>query len=297
MSTVEEITAAIAQLSPEQVGRIRAWLNERAEAEWDRQIEQDERVGKLNALAERALAEHQRFERPVFKSDNPWLRLPARPPFVLREDEQSVQAFNLGASPDHQLQVTEFLPEPFVGDPASPVLLLSNNPGYSKHSTYRKQPEFMTRIRDCIRLKKTTCPFYYLAPDCHSRWWRQKLKCLLQRFGDDVVAKSVCNVVFFPYVSKRFGARHCKLPSQKFSFRIVSEAMERGAVIVVMRKGQLKHWNTNVPGLGGYDKLILLRNPRMPAVSPKNCDTRDYEKVVAAIEAAEMKRRNATTDS
>ena len=205
-------------------------------------------------------------------SDNPWLCLPARPPFVLPEDEQAVHEFNAGAREDYRLQIAHFLPEPFVGDPASPVLLLSNNPGFSKHSAYRKQPEFMTRIRDCISLKKTTCPFFYLAPDYPSRWWRQKLKCLLQRFGDDVVARSVCNVVFFPYVSKKFGHRHCKLPSQEFSFRIVSEAIEGGAVIVLMRKGQLKHWKNNVPGLGDYDKLILLRNPQMPAVSPKNCD-------------------------
>jgi hypothetical protein len=59
MNTVEEITAAIAALPPEQVAQIRAWLNERAEAEWDAQIEQDERAGRLTALAERALADHK----------------------------------------------------------------------------------------------------------------------------------------------------------------------------------------------------------------------------------------------
>ena len=59
MNTVEAITTAIAGLPPEQVAQIRAWLNERAEAEWDAQIEQDERAGRLDALAERALAEHQ----------------------------------------------------------------------------------------------------------------------------------------------------------------------------------------------------------------------------------------------
>lgn len=59
MTTVEAITSAIAELPPEQVAQIRAWLNERAEAEWDAQIEQDERAGRLNALADRALAEHR----------------------------------------------------------------------------------------------------------------------------------------------------------------------------------------------------------------------------------------------
>ena len=59
MKTVEEITTAIAELPPEQVAQIREWLNERAEAEWDAQIQEDERAGRLNALAERALAEHR----------------------------------------------------------------------------------------------------------------------------------------------------------------------------------------------------------------------------------------------
>lgn len=59
MTTVAAITDAIAELPPEQVAQIRAWLDERAEAEWDAQIEQDENAGRLDALAERALAEHR----------------------------------------------------------------------------------------------------------------------------------------------------------------------------------------------------------------------------------------------
>jgi hypothetical protein len=59
MSTVDAITTAIAELPPEQVEQIRVWLNERAEADWEAQIEQDERAGRLNALAEHALAEHR----------------------------------------------------------------------------------------------------------------------------------------------------------------------------------------------------------------------------------------------
>jgi hypothetical protein len=59
MTTVETITAAIAQLPPEQIAKIRLWLDERAEAEWDAQIEQNEKDGKLDSLAQRALAEHR----------------------------------------------------------------------------------------------------------------------------------------------------------------------------------------------------------------------------------------------
>jgi len=59
MSTVEEITAAIARLPEDQVGLIRAWLEDRAERRWDEQIEQDERAGRPDALIDRALEEHR----------------------------------------------------------------------------------------------------------------------------------------------------------------------------------------------------------------------------------------------
>ena len=59
MNTIEAITTAIAQLPPEQVAQIRAWLIEYEERQWDEQIAQDEREGRLDALANRALAEHR----------------------------------------------------------------------------------------------------------------------------------------------------------------------------------------------------------------------------------------------
>lgn len=66
MTSVEAITAAIAALPPEQVAQVRAWLDEWAEAAWDAQIEKDEGAGRLDALADRALAEYRagRTRRP-----------------------------------------------------------------------------------------------------------------------------------------------------------------------------------------------------------------------------------------
>ncbi len=57
MSTVESITHAISELPSDQVEQIRHWLNERAEAEWDAQIEADERAGRLDEMADKALTE------------------------------------------------------------------------------------------------------------------------------------------------------------------------------------------------------------------------------------------------
>ena len=59
MSALEMITQAITELPPEEIEQIRAWLNERAEAAWDMQIEADIRAGRLDELADRALREHR----------------------------------------------------------------------------------------------------------------------------------------------------------------------------------------------------------------------------------------------
>jgi hypothetical protein len=173
----------------------------------------------------------------VFMHDNPWQRLPVRPPFVLPDDEAMVHEFNRPASENLRLAIDELLPEPFVGDPTTPVVLLSNNPGIGKRSHLKLDPGFRSRVRDGIHLKESPYPFYYLDPKyCETgRWWTQKLKCLLQNFGNEIVARSICNIVYFPYPSKRFGHARCELPSQQYTFGLVRESVERGAIIVLMR--------------------------------------------------------------
>lgn len=58
MSTVEEITAAIEQLSTDEVALIRAWFMEFNDRLWDEQIERDEQAGRFDTLIDKALDEH-----------------------------------------------------------------------------------------------------------------------------------------------------------------------------------------------------------------------------------------------
>jgi hypothetical protein len=55
MSTVEEIEAAIQQLSPDEMAAFRAWYAEFDAAAWDRQIAEDEAAGRLDWLINEAL--------------------------------------------------------------------------------------------------------------------------------------------------------------------------------------------------------------------------------------------------
>ena len=59
MRTVQEIEQAVAQLSKDQLAEFRAWYEQFNADAWDRQIEEDIAAGKLDALADAAIADHQ----------------------------------------------------------------------------------------------------------------------------------------------------------------------------------------------------------------------------------------------
>jgi hypothetical protein len=59
MSTVEQIEAAILKLSSQELSQLVDWVLDLDEQCWDEQIEQDITAGKLDFLAQEALAEFE----------------------------------------------------------------------------------------------------------------------------------------------------------------------------------------------------------------------------------------------
>lgn len=59
MVTVESIEYAVKQLSPAELAKFRRWFAQFDADAWDAQIEADAAAGKLDALAEEALAEYR----------------------------------------------------------------------------------------------------------------------------------------------------------------------------------------------------------------------------------------------
>jgi len=58
MGKLEQIEDAIKALSAAELQKLRAWFADFDAVNWDRQLEQDVANGRLEALAQRALAEH-----------------------------------------------------------------------------------------------------------------------------------------------------------------------------------------------------------------------------------------------
>jgi hypothetical protein len=69
MSTVEEIEAAIEHLPRDQFFRLLSWIRSKFENEWDRQIEEDVKEGRLDQFAREALAEYHAGQTKPFPAD------------------------------------------------------------------------------------------------------------------------------------------------------------------------------------------------------------------------------------
>jgi hypothetical protein len=59
MPTVEQIEAEILKLSPQELSQLADWILDLDEQRWDEQIEKDIVAGKLDFLAQEALAEFE----------------------------------------------------------------------------------------------------------------------------------------------------------------------------------------------------------------------------------------------
>jgi hypothetical protein len=81
------------------------------------------------------------------------------------------------------------------------------------------------------------------------------------------VARGVLCAEYFPYHSKSF-KKGALLPSQEYTFDLVRRAIERGAVVLLMRSKRL--WLDAVPKLVSYDRLFEANSSQCAHVSPNN---------------------------
>jgi hypothetical protein len=62
MGKVQEIERQVEALSPQELAAFRNWFAAFDAEAWDRRFEADAKLGKLDALAEKALGEHAKGE-------------------------------------------------------------------------------------------------------------------------------------------------------------------------------------------------------------------------------------------
>jgi hypothetical protein len=171
---------------------------------------------------------------------------------------------------------------------SAPLVVLSRNPRFSAESVEEElRPD---RCALLIANLKTEGGARHpgLAPEfvggLGGKWWAdcfrgvtKTLSCSLETLADKVLAVEV-----HAYRSVSWTSLPVTLPSSWFGFELVTKAMEREAVIVVLR-GR-KDWEVAVPGLRTYGRRIVSSNPRRSSISPRTCGNQ-FELVVGALGA------------
>ena len=221
---------------------------------------------------------------------NPWRALPSTAPYVLPQDRLKVEAFNAKLTPTspYRLEVDTVIPEPFAGAVTSaPVLVLQLNPGLdlATDTPSHADPQFRTVLFANLHHEQTAWPFHFFDPrfrDSHpgGRWWKSKTKKLAEVIPLEHLAKRLAVIEWFPYKSSRFKGG-CTVPSQEYSFSLVSAAIERRALIVISRSRAL--WESSVPALRSYPRTLTLSSAQNVTLSPNNLK-HNGEKTSAAWE-------------
>lgn len=217
---------------------------------------------------------------------NPWVNLPETPPFIALCDRESIQSYNQNADDEHRIH-TEFMPEPFIGNPNAPVFILYRNPAFHKeHITILHNQDYLRLSRANLRHEHRGYPFYHLDPSLRDspgyNWYRGKFKALIRDVGEEIVAHSIFVVEYFPYFTESEPGHLLSIPSQAYSFSLVEKAMRRRAVIIQAVGKNLWQNTAAIPGLATYPHSYELNSSRMPAISERNCPD-GYPEIIRAL--------------
>jgi len=178
-------------------------------------------------------------------------------------------------------------PVPWVGRPIEArVLLLTLNPRFVDGASQLELtvPEFLNENLAALTFR-TTVPAWCFDRRFEAtggfRYWAAKLRPLVEVVGWDKVANEVAWLEYFPYHSTDYRHVPAVLPSQRFNFDLLRDAIHEGKPIVVLRSWAL--WVNAVPELAHHPQTIEGRNPRSPMVSPGNLGEDGFRQVVTAL--------------
>lgn len=192
--------------------------------------------------------------------ENPWLEFVKNLDdnnLVLEQEQEIIEKFNNSTNETYKV-LTEIMPAPFMGNVlTSPIVLLTLNPGYDeKEEEKNYYNEYKLYWKNEIQHIHSVpeLPLFCLEDKYveYSDYWLKKFMSLISVSSKEKVAQNISIIQFFPYHTKKYKnipKRLLKgyLESQDYNFELVKQAIERKAIIIILRSKKL--WFEAIPDL------------------------------------------------
>lgn len=222
----------------------------------------------------------------ISRESNPWRTVRHDPPFVALADQPHIEVFVEAYEKDWKLDTT-VPPDPWLGCWDAPVVLLQMNPslGHGDDTAYTRHDVRSLNRRNLID-EAGTLPHYWLDPALSAlyagRWWNSRLAALIRECGLDAVRERLLVLEFHGYHASKHAPLPITLDSQRFTFSLLEDALERGAVVVMNRA--LLPWKVAVPALNRHPAVVLGKSPRNSYITP-GCLSRGVEDFRILVDA------------
>jgi len=223
------------------------------------------------------------------RNKQPVGRPASEPPYVLASDRPYLDAYKatLKADDDDHRIAFDLPPEPFLGLRVTPVVVLSCNPALTVGAAEQfAVPGFKDAAMANLTAPGGTSNYaledrFRTTPG--GRWWRARLSGLLPLVNDDYskLARLVSSIEFHGYWSKNWQAPLVTIPSQRYGFGLVEDAINRRATIIIARAE--KYWRQAVRAFDNYDGLVMTKTPRVAALSKGNLYEDGYRRVAESL--------------
>lgn len=219
---------------------------------------------------------------------NPWLDLPDFAPYAVPADRPLLERFNRkwGEGSKRYIDL-ELPPDPIIGlREEAPIVVLSANPGRSPgdYDHFQRPGAAHAALEDAR--SPIGSPVRWLDDDLQDTpggsWWRRLLGGWWRLGYDyDDLARKFLLLEFHGYHSQVRYPLPDVLPSQYYGFHLVERAIERDAVVVILRAR--KPWLQGVPKLTDYKRLTATKSPQAASIGPGNLDSTGSKMVRRAL--------------
>ncbi len=218
---------------------------------------------------------------------NPWLNFKISESMIHELDRNSVEEHNKLVEAKYRFLV-QLAPEPWIGNPSANILVLLANPGATTGDLAgktQKNAELINKLSiSNLKGELKEYPHFFFDPQLAGTdgyiWYSKRFKHLIESTSQRNVASKVLSCELVPYHSFSWKKPKIMPETQKYTFKLVKDAMDRDAVILIGR-GK-KDWFENVPGLEKYSRYFQPASAQCAYISPKNYG-RNFNKIIESI--------------